>query len=141
MRALRGGENVGVGADIEAECGRCGKTWHVVIAMVDGRVAQVECGECHKRHRLRSPEAARPRPHRRTGAAPAFTRIAASKPLVVADPARPPRVYDAGDSYEPGDRVDHPAFGPGVVERVMGANKVQIFFAGGSRVLVHRRLG
>ncbi|HSJ97741.1 MAG TPA: hypothetical protein VLC53_11745, partial [Myxococcota bacterium] len=59
-----------VGADIEAECGRCGTTWHVVIAMVDGRIAQVECGECHKRHRLRSVGAA-PRPHRRTAARPA----------------------------------------------------------------------
>jgi hypothetical protein len=134
---------VGVGADIEAECGRCGKTWHVVIAMVDGRIAQVECGECHKRHRLRSAEGARPRPHRRTGASPSTTprRIAAAQPLVTADPNRPPRSYDANESYVPGDRVEHPAFGPGVVERVVGANKVQIFFAGGSRVLVHRRAG
>jgi len=139
---VAGGE-VGVGADIEAECGRCGTTWHVVIAMVDGRIAQVECGECHKRHRLRSAEAARPRPHRRTGASPAAPpkRMVAARPLVVADPARPPRPYDASASYTPGDRVEHPAFGPGVVERVVGANKVQVFFAGGSRVLVHRRAG
>jgi hypothetical protein len=134
---------VGVGADIEAECGRCGKTWHVVIAMVDGRVAQVECGECHKRHRLRTGDAARPRPHRRTGASPnaPTRRPVAAQPLVVANPDRAPRAYDANDSYAPGDRVEHPAFGPGVVERVVGANKVQIFFAGGSRVLVHRRAG
>jgi hypothetical protein len=133
---------VSVGADIEAECGRCGKTWHVVIAMVDGRIAQVECGECHKRHRLRSATAA-PRPHRRTGASPTAPtkRPVAARPLVVADPERPPRPYAAGDSYAPGDRVEHPAFGPGVVERFIGANKVQIFFAGGSRVLVHRRAG
>lgn len=129
-----------VGADIEAECGRCGKTWHVVIAMVDGRVAQVECGECHKRHRLRSGESARPRPHRRTGVVDAPTRkLAAAQPLVAADPDRPPRPYEASESYGPGDRVEHPAFGPGVVERLVGANKVQIFFAGGSRILVHRR--
>ena len=130
-----------VGADIEAECGRCGTTWHVVIAMVDGRIAQVECGECHKRHRLRSVGAA-PRPHRRTGARAAPPkRLVAAHPLVVANPDRPPRPYDASDRYEPGDRVEHPAFGPGVVERVVGANKVQIFFTGGSRVLVHRRVG
>jgi hypothetical protein len=133
---------LGVGADIEAECGRCGKTWHVVIAMVDGRIAQVECGECHRRHRLRSMDGAKPRPHRRTGAASAPPRrIAAAQPLVTPALERPPRPYDASDSYLPGDRVEHPAFGPGVVERVVGANKVQIFFAGGSRVLIHRRVG
>ena len=88
-----------VGADIEAECGRCGKTWHVVIAMVDGRIAQVECGECHKRHRLRSSDPARPRPQRRTASpnAPARRPVAA-RPLVVADPDRPPRAYDANDA-------------------------------------------
>ena len=131
-----------VGSDIEAECGRCGKTWHVVIAMVDGRVAQVECGECHKRHRMRSGDSAKPRPHRRTGEAPTATsRVATAKPLVAADPSRPPRFYDATETYAPGDRVEHPAFGPGVVERILGASKVQIFFAGGSRVLVQRRDG
>jgi len=111
--------------------------------MVDGRIAQVECGECHKRHRLRSAEGARPRPHRRTGvlAEAAPKRLVAARPLVVADPNRAPRPYDASESYAPGDRVEHPAFGPGVVERIVGANKVQIFFAGGSRVLVHRRAG
>ena len=128
-----------VGAEIEAECGRCGKTWHVVIAMVDGRIAQVECGECHRRHRLRGADGPRPRPRAAASAGASARRPAAARPLVEADPNRPPRVYDASDSYAPGDRVEHPAFGPGVVERLVGANKVQIFFAGGSRVLIHRR--
>jgi hypothetical protein len=110
--------------------------------MVDGRVAQVECGECHKRHRMRSGDTAKPRAHRRTGEAPsAATRIATAKPLVAANPDRPPRFYDATETYAPGDRVEHPAFGPGVVERILGASKVQIFFANGSRVLVQRRDG
>ncbi|HEY8495126.1 MAG TPA: hypothetical protein VIN04_14635 [Myxococcota bacterium] len=126
-----------VGAEIEAECGRCGRTWHVVIAMVDGRVAQVECGECHRRHRLRT--GAAPRPRRAAGAG-ATRRVAAAAPLVAPDLARAPRPYDARESYQPGDRVEHPAFGPGVVERLLGANKVQVFFSSGSRVLVHRRL-
>ncbi len=131
-----------VGSDIEAECGRCGKTWHIVIAMIDGRVAQVECGECHKRHRMRSTDTAKPRARRATAAAPTGTRrVVAAKPQVEADPSRPPRFYDASETYVPGDRVEHPAFGPGVVERILGASKVQIFFAGGSRVLAQRRDG
>jgi hypothetical protein len=131
---------MGVGADIEAECGRCGTTWHVVVALVDGRVAQVECGRCGRRHRLRSPDAARPRPHRRTGAQSAPPRrIAAQRPLVAPDPDRPARPYRISDTYLPGDRVVHSQFGEGVVERVLGPQKVQIFFADGSRLLVHGR--
>jgi hypothetical protein len=127
-----------VGADIEAVCGRCGMGWHVVIAMADGRIAQVECRQCGKRHKLRA--AAAPRPHRRTGETGAGARRPTARtPLVEPNLSRPPRPYVATDSYVPGDRVEHVAFGPGVVERLTGPGKVQIFFAGGSRVLVHRR--
>jgi hypothetical protein len=129
-----------VGADIEAECGRCGTTWHVVIAMVERRIAQVECRQCGRRHRLRNAETASARPHRRTGATGAGgRRLVAARPLVTPDPSRPPRPYRASETYAPGDRVTHPSFGDGVVERVMGARKVQVFFTGGSRVLVHGR--
>jgi hypothetical protein len=129
---------VGVGADIESYCGKCGTTWHVVIAMVDGRVAQVECTRCGKRHKPRAEATAAPRVHRRTGEA--STRAArANKPLVEPDVSTPVVPYTASGSYKPGQRVDHPAFGPGVVERVLAATKVQIFFATGSRVLAQRR--
>ena len=131
-----------VGADIEAVCGRCGLGWHVVTAMANGRIAQVECRQCGKRHKLRAPGGAGPRPHRRTGATGVSPRrIAARAPLVEPNLSRPPRAYSATESYAPGDRVEHAAFGPGVVERLTGPNKVQVFFAGGSRVLVHRRNG
>ena len=131
-----------VGADIEAVCGRCGMGWHVVIAMADGRIAQVECRQCGKRHKLRGAGAAAPRPHRRTGeTGTAARRLVARTPLVEPNLSRPPRPYSAADSYAPGDRVEHIAFGLGVVERLTGPSKVQIFFAGGSRVLVHRRDG
>jgi len=130
---------MGVGSDIEAECGRCGTTWHVVVALVEGRIAQVECGQCGRRHRLRSPEAARPRPHRRTGSSAAGPRPSATRPLVAPDASRPPRPYRSDDTYSPGERVEHPNFGAGVVERVLGPRKVQVFFAGGSRVLVQGR--
>lgn len=130
---------MGVGADIESYCGKCGTTWHVVIAMVDGRVAQVECSRCGKRHKPRGEgAAAAPRVHRRTGEA-STPRAAASKPMVAADMTTPPVPYTATGSYKPGQRVEHPAFGPGVVERVLASNKVQIFFATGSRVLAQRR--
>ena len=129
---------MGVGADIESVCGKCGKTWHVVIAMVDGRVAQVECSRCGKRHRPRAETTAAPRPHRRTGEA-ATPAAKANKPMVAADMSIAPVFYDATLGYKVGQRIEHPAFGPGVVERVLATNKIQIFFATGSRVLAQRR--
>jgi hypothetical protein len=128
---------LGVGAEIEAVCGRCGTTWHVVIALVDGRTAQVECRRCGRRHRPRGVLPAAGRTPRRTGGrAPV-----ASQPLVAPRTDRPPRAYSPTESYAVADRIEHPTLGPGVVERVLGAGKIQVFFAGGSRVLVQRRPG
>ena len=42
-----------VGSDIEAVCKKCGDVWHVVIALADRRIANVECKECGARHRYR----------------------------------------------------------------------------------------
>ena len=131
-------DGMGVGADIESYCGKCGTTWHVVIAMVEGRVAQVECSSCGKRHKARGESTAAPRVHRRTGEA-STPAAKGSKPMVAADLSQAPVPYTASGAYKPGQRIDHPAFGPGVVERVLATNKVQIFFATGSRVLAQRR--
>jgi len=128
-----------VGADIEAVCGRCGTSWHVVIAMAEGRIAQVECRQCGKRHRLRAAGSDGPRPHRRTGAAAGSARVSATRPLLAPDPARPPRAYRPAERYAPADRIEHPRFGLGVVERVIGPGKIQVFFADGQKVLVHER--
>jgi hypothetical protein len=139
---------LGVGADIEAYCGKCGTVWHVVVAMVGGRIAQVECKECGRRHRVRGggatgttgakPETARP--HRRTGQT--ATRAAkGGKSMIEPDLSRPPVRYSASARFAPGQRVEHTTFGPGIVERVLGPGKVQIHFAGGSRVLAMGRAG
>jgi hypothetical protein len=128
---------MGVGAEIEALCGHCGTTWHVVIALVDGRAAQIECRRCGRRHKLRGGAAPRIAAPRRAGSRAAV----ASRPLVAPDPSRPVRPYRAGDVYAVAERIEHPTLGSGVVERVLGPGKIQVFFTGGSRVLAQARPG
>jgi hypothetical protein len=102
---------MGVGTEMEATCGRCGAARHVVIAMVGGRIAQVECRLCGSRHRLRGAksEAAAPKP--RKGAATARKRVVVTRPLVEPDPSRPPCPYLPAERYAPADRIEHPRFG------------------------------
>lgn len=37
----------------------------------------------------------------------------------------------------PGDKVKHPAFGPGVISKVIADNKVEVFFRNVGRKLLH----
>jgi len=130
---------VKVGADIEAVCGRCGEVWHVIVAIANASIARVECKQCGKRHRYRSVGRASvsATPTRRhAGSKPRARR---EEPRIEMDPSRPLRTYQSTDHYRVGDRIEHPRFGAGVVERVAGPGKVQVFFPDGHRVLVHGR--
>ena len=139
-----------VGADVEALCSKCGDVWHVVVAKVGEQIVKVQCKECRKEHRYKSPHGApaamkqaqsisNPRPARmpapKTQKAP-VERF--EKPAVRADLAKPVRSYRASDRYEIGERVEHPNFGQGVVE-VSELGKVTVFFGTGRRVLVQAK--
>jgi len=58
---------------------------------------------------------------------------------VAPDPLRPPSPYRPAGRYAPADRIEHPKFGLGVVELVLGPGKIQVWFDDGERVLVHGR--
>lgn len=142
---------VGVGSDVEAQCGRCKEvTWHVVLAMVDGGIAKVQCKACDAQHRFRAPPGAKG-PKRRKGAAAGgagtrarSTRRSASSvpppgPTVAPDLTRPTRPYGADEEYEVTERIRHPQFGVGVVEHV-APGKVTVFFdPAGRKILAQAR--
>lgn len=131
-----------VGADIESICGKCGDVWHVVVAKVGARVAKVQCKQCGGLHGYRPPGgSAKSAPTReRRSAAPARARgpgrAAPAGPLVALDRSKPLRSYHMQDTFAVGDRLLHPTFGEGVVELIIGPQKVQVAFVGARRVLV-----
>ncbi|NNL66767.1 MAG: hypothetical protein HKP30_11020 [Myxococcales bacterium] len=127
-----------VGADVEAICGPCGETWHVVVAVAPGRPAQVECKECGARHRYR-PVGGTPTAPRRSARATGRSARKPAAPLVEADLSKPVRSFRTTDTYAAGERVQHASFGAGVVQAVKGPGKVEIHFEAGPKVLVHGR--
>jgi hypothetical protein len=137
-----------VGADVEALCSKCGDVWHVVVAKVGDQIVKVHCKECNKEHRYKNPHGApkakrqpsltdvKPEREPRMTAAKVVERF--EKPAVAADLTKPSRRYGASEKFEVGERVDHPAFGQGVVE-VSEPGKVTVFFATGRRVLAQAK--
>lgn len=59
--------------------------------------------------------------------------------VVEADLERPIRAYGMREVYYPGDRIDHPSLGLGVVQGAAGATKMRVMFGEDTRVLVHAR--
>ncbi|MFH0900762.1 MAG: hypothetical protein V2A73_09060 [Pseudomonadota bacterium] len=144
-----------VGADIEALCGKCGDSWHVVVAKVGERIAKVQCNRCGGQHRFRPPpgtEAAvagkKEQPKSAAtagktagGGAGGKGRRAPAKLVVepVADMSRPIRGYSAAESYQTGDRIRHPKFGAGVAGESPGPGKIAVSFSDGVRILAQAK--
>ncbi|MEM9458559.1 MAG: hypothetical protein AAGF11_30555 [Myxococcota bacterium] len=146
---------VAVGKDVEAVCRKCGEVWHVIVSVEDGKITRVQCKECMAYHRYRPPEGeervdAKAKP-RKASTRKASTRKKSStkkktkkstaydEPLVEPDLSRPIRIYKMTETYAPGDRVEHPKFGQGVVEMLPGDGKMNVFFENGRKTLAHDR--
>jgi hypothetical protein len=148
---------IAVGKDVEAACRKCGEVWHVIVAVEGGKITKVQCKECMAYHRYRPPEGedrvdAEPKPKkvvplrkaapRRPAGSAASGKAKRSphgEPLVEPDLSRPIRLYKMSEAYAPGDRVEHPKFGQGVVELLSGPGKMTVFFEDGRRTLAHHR--
>ncbi len=128
-----------VGEDVRSICGKCGDVWHVVIALVNGRAAKVECGDCHARHNYRIPggaASARSGTRRTTGTR---KKVAATDAVVGADLSKPVRPFRTTETFAVGERVAHPTLGEGVVQAVTGPTKIEVLFGDERKVLVHNR--
>ena len=157
----KAGVGTNVGNDVESICGKCGDVWHVVVAKVGERIVKVQCKQCSAVHRHRPPVKAgavkaprEPAAPRAPGApraagvagtkAPRAKRASTAKlppgPRVTADPNRPVRKYRPIETFRVGDAIEHPTFGRGVVESLPEHGKIEIWFSGERKVLVHARL-
>jgi hypothetical protein len=134
-------EPIKVGGEIEAYCTAC-KTMktHVVIALVDGKPAKAECLACHKQHVYRANPPGTPR-----------ARVAAPRPAApsaavpddlderLAGAAAKARDYSPRQRYAIDDVVRHPSFGVGLVIALPAAQKMEVAFRAGRKLLVHER--
>ena len=132
---------VHVGGEVEAYCGSCKDSrWHIVVAMVGELPAKVECVSCHKQHGYRTGPAGtgkvvRPGAKKR----PAVPQAPAFDLSMLKSRAHLARAYAPTQTYALGDVVRHPTFGLGLVTGTPSAQKMDVRFESGPRLLVHDR--
>jgi len=59
--------------------------------------------------------------------------------IIEADMSRPIRSYSLNEYFDPGDRIEHPTLGLGVVQGAAGPQKIRVLFDERRSVLVHDR--
>lgn len=146
--------SIGPGDDVEAWCTRCRMNLnHRVIAVVGSEIKRVHCLTCGGDHKYYPPKYA--------GRAPAETgpvRVAGgdrtrparerAKAKAAGEwntfmsemaPGTEPRPYSIFEGFTESEYIKHPVFGVGRVLEVVGAEKIQVIFEEGRKVLVCNR--
>ncbi len=128
-----------VGGETESWCTHCKQIKdHVIVAVLGGRPAKVECLGCHKQHQFRvgRPGASTTRPRRASIATP---EAAPTETLSTRLTSKTPRDYSPASRYSVDEAVRHPQFGVGLVVGRPGPGKIDVEFSTGRKVLLHER--
>ena len=141
-------KKIEAGSEINSRCLKCKDiTNHIVFAMVDGKVAKVECNVCGGRHNYRpekpASEAASKRKATRA-ASIAKTKLVEAEALfekMLAGRGPSQAIpYGMNDIFKKDDLLKHPTFGLGIVTETVMPNKIEVIFCKQSKLLICGRL-
>jgi hypothetical protein len=124
-----------VGDPIEGRCTKCRKnTAHIIVSLDEENPGKVQCTVCSREHKYRPPTAARKPAVRRTVDPKEVERqewqtLRPSMNLAKA------MDYSMTSAYKVNALISHPQFGIGVVQRVVGPQKIEVLFEDGRKTM------
>lgn len=127
------------GDHIEARCTKCKDiTNHTIVAMVEDKVAKVECNTCGGIHKYRKPTVKKAATKSRASATKAvkINKIETEWEGLLnnADPASA-TPYSMQMSIKDGGLIQHPSFGLGRIINIIRPNKMEVYFRDGVKLL------
>ena len=144
--------SIGPGDDVEAWCTRCRMNLnHRIIAVVGSNIQRVHCLTCGGDHKYYPPKGSQTdetdRAHvkiaRSAEKSAAAVRTSAARAagewqtiMREMSPDSAPRTYRITESFVPSEFIEHPVFGIGRVLDIVGAERMQVIFKDGRKVLV-----
>ena len=153
--------SIGPGDDVEAWCTRCRMNLnHRVIAVVGREIQRVQCLTCGGDHKYYPPKGGKPartetRTLRASSGSSTSSGSRARKPSSDRGPEKAygewstfmrdmpegtiPRPYNITESYAVADYIEHREFGTGLVLGILGAERIEVIFKDGRKVMVCNR--
>jgi len=123
------------GDPIEARCTKCRKnTDQVIVTMTEEHPDKVRCGACGREHKYRPPTAAK-RPSTRKAVDHKDDERKEWKLLRPGMKVEKAADYSMTDPYKVKMLINHPIFGLGLVQRVVGSKKVEVLFEDGKKTM------
>ncbi len=131
-----------VGSQIEVRCPNCRKNReHEILSMKNGKPDQVQCTLCRNQRKYRRPVAQKTAEERLLLKNIELRRSANAGQRQQWDELRPAlasgaaKEYSMSAKYRIKDMINHPVFGLGLVQRIIGSQKVEILFEDGVKIM------
>jgi len=123
------------GDRIEARCTKCRKnTSHAIVTMGEEGPAKLQCTTCNRQHKYRpatttsKPVARRSTDHREAERTEWKKLRPGMNGAVAMD-------YSMTAAYKVKSLINHPLFGLGLVQRIVGPQKVEVLFEDGKKTM------
>ena len=132
--------SVKTGGEIDAMCNKCKLVLaHTILAMVGTKVARVKCNTCASEHAYRGTSApVKRKPRAKSSDKPSKVILSFAQQIEGKDVSKA-RKYNPRATFAPGELIDHPTFGLGIVS-VVRDEKIDVAFKADEKTLVHGRI-
>lgn len=134
---------LGVGKEVLSYCNKCKLTLaHLIMSMKsETTIGKVQCKTCQGTHAYKDPSAVKASKTKRGKKANASTTDSISDIWMdrVASSSSKSQKYNIKTKFELGDIIDHPKFGPGVIDKLIDADKIQVIFRHDIKTLIHNK--
>ena len=113
---------------------------HTIVAMVGTLPKRVKCNTCNSLHNYRAKPAERKSAGTKTPGQKTKSRGKAYKDslaLLAAADRSSAIAYSIKSTFKENDLIEHPKFGTGLVQSALKANKIEVIFEDGPRLLIH----
>lgn len=123
------------GDPLKARCTKCKQNNdHIVVSMAGDVPEKVQCGVCDRKHKYRPPTEPKKPPVKRVP-----VHIEAEKKqwkaLGLNSESKKVSEYSMSEPYKVKAVINHPIFGLGMVQRIAGAQKVEVLFEAGKKMM------
>ena len=135
---------IGVGKEVLSYCSKCKLTLaHMITNMKDAKtIGKVECKTCKTSHAYKDPSKVKAK-----GTAKLTNQKAKADDSVsdiwmqaINSSKAKSKKYAISQKYDLKDIIDHPKFGPGVVDKLIDSDKIQVIFRHDIKTLVHNKI-
>jgi len=136
---------LGVGKEVLSYCNKCKLTLaHLILTMKsETTIGKTQCKTCNASHAYKDPSAVKATKTKRGASvkkkgAPqeSISDIWMNK---VSSATAKSQKYSLKLKFELGDIIDHPKFGPGFIEKLIDADKIQVIFRHEIKTLMHNK--